>query len=148
MAGAALNRIPALFISQGIHREEIDGVGGEGLAALISAAAPGIAIVGYMDTLRWGRTNILDATAPVPAALRGASVAIGNFDGVPVATRHCSPKRNAPRLPSRPWGVITFEPHPRSFFRPSEPVFRPVAGTLEGSPPGSARGGFHAASDL
>ena len=56
MAGAALNRIPALFISQGIHREEIDGVGGEGLAALISAAAPGIAIVGYMDTLRWGRT--------------------------------------------------------------------------------------------
>jgi HAD superfamily hydrolase (TIGR01459 family) len=56
MAGAADNGFPALFISQGIHREEIDGVGGEGLAALISAAAPGIAIVGYMDTLRWGRT--------------------------------------------------------------------------------------------
>jgi hypothetical protein len=44
-----------LFISQGIHREEIDGVDGESLASLISAAAPGIAIVGYMDTLRWSR---------------------------------------------------------------------------------------------
>ena len=55
MAGAARSGIPALFISQGIHREEIDGVDGEGLAALISAAAPAIAIVGYMDTLRWGR---------------------------------------------------------------------------------------------
>ncbi len=56
MAGAADNGFPALFISQGIHREEIDGVSGAGLASLISAAAPGIAIVGYMDTLRWGGT--------------------------------------------------------------------------------------------
>ena len=55
MAGAARNRVPALFIRQGIHREEIDGVGAEDLAALISEAAPGIAIVGYMDSLRWGR---------------------------------------------------------------------------------------------
>jgi HAD superfamily hydrolase (TIGR01459 family) len=55
MAGAAHNRFPALFIRQGIHRDEIDGVDGEGLASLISAAAPGIAIVGCMDTLRWSR---------------------------------------------------------------------------------------------
>jgi len=56
MAGAARNHIPALFIRQGIHRDEIAGVGGEGLAALIADAAPDIAIVGYMDTLRWGRS--------------------------------------------------------------------------------------------
>jgi HAD superfamily hydrolase (TIGR01459 family) len=54
MAGAARNWIPALFIRQGIHRDEIEGVGGAALASLIAEAAPGIAIVGYMDTLRWG----------------------------------------------------------------------------------------------
>jgi HAD superfamily hydrolase (TIGR01459 family) len=55
MAGAAANHFPALFISQGIHREEIAGVDETGLASLIDAAAPGIAIRGYMDRLRWGR---------------------------------------------------------------------------------------------
>ena len=24
----------------------------------------------------------------------------------------------------RPWGVVSFEPHPRSYFKPDEPVFR------------------------
>jgi ribonucleotide monophosphatase NagD (HAD superfamily) len=55
MAGAAANHFPALFISQGIHREEIAGVDETGLASLIAAAAPGISIRGYMDRLRWGR---------------------------------------------------------------------------------------------
>jgi HAD superfamily hydrolase (TIGR01459 family) len=55
MAGAAANHLPALFISQGIHREEIVGVDETGLASLIAAAAPGITILGYMDRLRWDR---------------------------------------------------------------------------------------------
>jgi HAD superfamily hydrolase (TIGR01459 family) len=55
MAGAAANHFPALFISQGIHREEIAGVDETGLASLIADAAPGISIHGYMDRLRWGR---------------------------------------------------------------------------------------------
>jgi HAD superfamily hydrolase (TIGR01459 family) len=55
IAGAAANHFPALFISQGIHREEIVGVDEEGLASLIAAAAPGITILGYMDRLRWAR---------------------------------------------------------------------------------------------
>jgi HAD superfamily hydrolase (TIGR01459 family) len=55
IAGAAANHFPALFISQGIHREEIVGVDEEGLASLIASAAPGITILGYMDRLRWAR---------------------------------------------------------------------------------------------
>jgi riboflavin kinase / FMN adenylyltransferase len=68
---------------------------------------------------------ILDATAPVPAELRGASVAIGNFDGVHRGHQALlAEAQRAAAAAGRPWGVITFEPHPRSFFRPSEPVFR------------------------
>ena len=31
----------------------------------------------------------------------------------------------------KPWGVITFEPHPREVFRPGEPVFRLTSATLK-----------------
>ena len=55
MAGAAASNIPALFISQGIHRDEIEGIDEASLASLIAAAAPGIVIRGFMDRLRWGR---------------------------------------------------------------------------------------------
>ena len=30
-----------------------------------------------------------------------------------------------------PWGVMSFEPHPRSFFRPDEPVFRLTPAALK-----------------
>ena len=54
---------------------------------------------------------------------RGASAAIGNFDGV--HTGHQSVIRLA-RDAARgaPLGVVTFEPHPRSFFAPDAPPFR------------------------
>ena len=32
-------------------------------------------------------------------------------------------REQAARL-GKPWGIVTFEPHPRSFFKPDEPVFR------------------------
>jgi riboflavin kinase / FMN adenylyltransferase len=58
-------------------------------------------------------------------ALRGATVAIGNFDGVHrghkaviaagIARAHALGK---------PAAALTFEPHPRSFFNPNEPLFR------------------------
>ena len=48
---------------------------------------------------------------------RGASVALGNFDGV--HTGHKSVINFARN--TAPLGVVTFEPHPREYFRPGAP---------------------------
>lgn len=60
----------------------------------------------------------------LPAHLRGGVVAIGNFDGVhrghqAVLERALqeAQKRGVPAL------VLTFQPHPRKFFRPQVPLF-------------------------
>lgn len=52
---------------------------------------------------------------------RGASVAIGNFDGVHLGHAHVI---NLARRDDKPLGVLTFEPHPRQFFSPDAPPFR------------------------
>ena len=58
-------------------------------------------------------------------ALDGAVVAIGNFDGVHRGHRAVIGAALArAKTLSRPAAALTFEPHPRSFFRPDEPVFR------------------------
>ena len=66
----------------------------------------------------------------VPASLKGGIVAVGNFDGVHRghATLLAAARAEADRL-GAPAVVLTFEPHPRTFFRPTAPVFRltPVA---------------------
>jgi riboflavin kinase/FMN adenylyltransferase len=69
--------------------------------------------------------QLITGLAPVPGIFRGAVAAIGNFDGVHRGhqTLLARAEAEARRL-GRPWGVITFEPHPRSHFRPDEPVFR------------------------
>ncbi|MFC7705347.1 bifunctional riboflavin kinase/FAD synthetase [Plastorhodobacter daqingensis] len=53
---------------------------------------------------------------------RGASIAIGNFDGV--HRGHQSVLNLARRGADAPLGVLTFEPHPREFFAPDAPPFR------------------------
>ena len=56
---------------------------------------------------------------------RGASAALGNFDGV--HRGHQALIAEAARAGARigaPTGVITFEPHPRRFFQPDAPPFR------------------------
>ncbi|MFT6089622.1 bifunctional riboflavin kinase/FAD synthetase [Sulfitobacter sp.] len=59
----------------------------------------------------------------VSASDRGASAAIGNFDGVHLGHRSVIDlARNA--NPDAPLGVVTFEPHPREFFAASAPPFR------------------------
>src|SRR5687768_13325100 len=61
----------------------------------------------------------------LPGDAFGAVVALGNFDGV-----HCGHRvvigRAAEIARSRgaPLAVLTFEPHPRSLFRPNDPPFR------------------------
>lgn len=54
---------------------------------------------------------------------RGASAAIGNFDGVHLGHRAViDMARQA--APAAPLGVLTFEPHPREYFAPDAPPFR------------------------
>jgi HAD superfamily hydrolase (TIGR01459 family) len=53
IAGAARNGIDALFISGGIHRDEIAAVGEAALPDLVAAAAPGVRLAGIMDALAW-----------------------------------------------------------------------------------------------
>ena len=51
---------------------------------------------------------------------KGASVAMGNFDGVHLGHRAVIDlNRNV-----APLGILTFEPHPREYFAPTSPPFR------------------------
>ena len=52
---------------------------------------------------------------------RGASVAIGNFDGVHLGHQHVI---DLARRDDSPLGILTFEPHPREFFARDASPFR------------------------
>jgi riboflavin kinase/FMN adenylyltransferase len=69
--------------------------------------------------------QIFRHTENLPAAARGAVVAIGNFDGVHRGhqTVVAAAQAEARRL-GVPLCVLSFEPHPRSLFRPQDPPFR------------------------
>jgi riboflavin kinase / FMN adenylyltransferase len=61
----------------------------------------------------------------VPVEARGAAVALGNFDGIHLG--HQAVIAEAARIARTqgiPFGVLTFEPHPREFFQPGQPAFR------------------------
>lgn len=61
----------------------------------------------------------------VEPALRGASAAIGNFDGVHIGHQAVIDiARRAGEQIGAPLGVMTFEPHPRQYFAPDAPAFR------------------------
>ncbi len=59
----------------------------------------------------------------LPDALRGATVALGNFDGVHLGHAHVLRLAHGAR-PGARLAVLTFEPHPREHFRPDDPPFR------------------------
>lgn len=61
-------------------------------------------------------------TSYMDPADKGASAAIGNFDGVHLG--HQAVLKIAAEAADAPLGVVTFEPHPREYFAPSAPVFR------------------------
>lgn len=54
---------------------------------------------------------------------RGASAAIGNFDGVHLGHQSVIDLARQAE-PRAPLGVLTFEPHPREYFAPDAPPFR------------------------
>lgn len=64
--------------------------------------------------------QIIKTWADIPAGARGASVAMGNFDGVHLGHQAVIDLARG----TAPLGIITFEPHPREFFSPSAPPFR------------------------
>ena len=59
----------------------------------------------------------------LPPEARGATVALGNFDGVHRGHAHVLASAHAAR-PDAPLAVLGFEPHPRELFRPDDPPFR------------------------
>lgn len=68
---------------------------------------------------------IIEAGASLPKQLRGAVIAIGNFDGIHRGHQQLLAETQAEaKRRNTHWGLVTFEPHPRTFFRPAEPAFR------------------------
>ena len=60
-----------------------------------------------------------------PPEERGAAVALGNFDGVHRGHQQVIAQAAKAALAGKtPLGVITFDPHPRRLFRPTEPAFK------------------------
>lgn len=67
----------------------------------------------------------LDGGSAVPPSLRGAIVALGNFDGFHLGHQAVVGRAVArARAEGRPAIVATFDPHPRRFFQPDAPPFR------------------------
>lgn len=69
--------------------------------------------------------QIFSTPVLLPDSAHGAVVALGNFDGlhkghqVVLAAAHAEAKTR-----KKPFGVVTFEPHPRRIFFPDHPPFR------------------------
>ena len=69
--------------------------------------------------------RFLDHREPLPESLRGAIVALGNFDGFHLG--HQAVAREAiewARSEGRPSIIATFDPHPVRFFKPDAEPFR------------------------
>jgi riboflavin kinase/FMN adenylyltransferase len=70
--------------------------------------------------MRW-----LDHRDPVPDALRGAVIALGNFDGFHLGHQAVAGEAIGwAKAEGRPSIIATFDPHPVRHFRPDVPPFR------------------------
>lgn len=73
----------------------------------------------------------------LPAEAKGGALAIGNFDGVHRGHQAVILEAaKAAKAVGGPFGVLTFEPHPRRYFQPNAPAdrltpFRPKSHALE-----------------
>ncbi len=67
--------------------------------------------------------RVFEGWHDLPAEARGATVALGNMDGVHVGHRAVLAAAHQAR-PELPLAALTFEPHPREHFRPDDAPFR------------------------
>ena len=129
--GASDNGFDALYISGGIHaarlwrpRRARSGAA-RGLSGRARLLARSRSCRSFARPHRWDQAiHRVSGAGRIDDALRGGVVAIGNFDGVhrghqAVLERALSEanERGVPAL------VLTFEPHPRTVFRPDMPLF-------------------------
>jgi riboflavin kinase/FMN adenylyltransferase len=71
------------------------------------------------------RVRVIHGWKHLPAEDRGAALAMGTFDGVHRGHQKViGLAAAAAKALGAPLGVITFDPHPRVYFRPNEPSFR------------------------
>lgn len=64
-------------------------------------------------------------SSTIPNDARGASVVLGNFDGVHKGHQAAiASAQHAAAASGKPLGAIVFEPHPRRYFNPDAPPFR------------------------
>jgi riboflavin kinase/FMN adenylyltransferase len=69
--------------------------------------------------------TLLSSGAPLPPDLRGAVIALGNFDGFHRGHQAVVGRAVArAKAEGRPAIVATFDPHPQRYFRPDTPHFR------------------------
>lgn len=68
---------------------------------------------------------IFDLSMPLPHQYHGSVIAIGNFDAVHRGHQALLEigRKRALHL-GKSFGVLTFEPHPRTLFKPNDPPFR------------------------
>jgi riboflavin kinase/FMN adenylyltransferase len=67
----------------------------------------------------------LDARDPIPDALRGAVIALGNFDGFHLGHQAVAGEAvRWARAQGRPAIIATFDPHPVRYFKPDAAPFR------------------------
>lgn len=84
------------------------------------------------DATAWDGFAVYRGHGPVPDALKGSIAAIGNFDGL--HRGHQAVLHEATRLADRLGRravLLTFDPHPRLFFRPETVLFRLTPGDLK-----------------
>jgi riboflavin kinase/FMN adenylyltransferase len=68
--------------------------------------------------------KVLERVDTVPAEFAGATIALGNFDGVHRGHQKVIGEAvGLARDAARPAGVMTFEPHPRRYFQPKAAMF-------------------------
>lgn len=71
------------------------------------------------------RIRVIRGWRNLPQEDRGAAVAMGSFDGLHRGHQQViALAAQAAGQLNAPLGVITFDPHPRVYFRPDEPAFR------------------------